>query len=168
VANFWQDFRYAIRTLINNPGFAMVAILTLALGIGANTAIFSVINAVMLRPLPFRAPDQLCIVTESLPSLPAIGPSYEDFQDFRERTKSFSAMSAAWITTLTLTGSGEPERLPAQMTSASMFPLLGADARLGRTFASEEDRVAERRWWCWATVSGAGALLGPRRRSASP
>ena len=141
MADFWQDFRYALRTLISNPGFATVVIFTLALGIGANTAIFSVINAVILRPLPFRVPDQLCLITEQLPSIPVVGPSYENFQDFRDRAKSFSAMSATRITTLTLTGTGEPERLPAQMTSASMFPLLGVSARLGRTFAPEEDRA---------------------------
>lgn len=141
MATFWQDFRYALRTLISNPGFSTVTILTLALGIGANTAIFSVVNAVLLRPLPFHDPSQLCIITENLPSLPVIGPSYENFQDFRDRAKSFSVMSATRITTLTLTGSGEPERLPAQMTSASMFPLLGVSARLGRTFGPQEDRA---------------------------
>ena len=138
---FWNDLRYALRTLRNNPGFAAVTILTLALGIGANTAIFSVINAVLLRPLPFGTPNQLCVITESLPSVPVVGPSYQNFQDFRDRAKSFSAMSATRITTLTLTGAGEPERLSAQMTSASMFPLLGVSATMGRTFASEEDRA---------------------------
>jgi len=138
---FWQDLTYALRTLRNNPGFAAVTILTLALGIGANTAIFSVINAVLLRPLPFATPDQICLVSERLPSFPVLGPSYQNFQDFRDRAKSFSAMSATRITTLTLTGSGEPERLPAQMISASMFPLLGKSARLGRTFTPEEDRA---------------------------
>jgi putative ABC transport system permease protein len=141
LTTFWHDLRYALRTLRNNPGFAAVTVLTLALGIGANTAIFSVINAVLLRPLPFSNPDQLCIITESLPSFPAIGPSYENFQDFRDRAKSFSAVSATRLTTLTLTGAGEPERLSAQMTSASMFPLLGVRAPLGRTFAPEEDRA---------------------------
>ena len=140
MTTFWHDLRYALRTLRNNPGFAAVTILTLALGIGANTAIFSVINAVLLRPLPFSHPDQLCVITERLASVPVVGPSYENFQDFRDRAKSFSAMSATRITTLTLTGAGEPERLPAQMTSASMFPLLGVTAPLGRTFAPEEDR----------------------------
>jgi putative ABC transport system permease protein len=138
---FWNDLRYALRTLRNNPGFAAVTILTLALGIGANTAIFSVINAVLLRPLPFGTPNQLCVITESLPSVPVVGPSYQNFQDFRDRAKSFSAMSATRITTLTVTGAGEPERLPAQMTSAAMFPLLGVSARMGRTFAPEEDRA---------------------------
>jgi putative ABC transport system permease protein len=138
---FWNDLRYALRTLRNNPGFAAVTILTLALGIGANTAIFSVINAVLLRPLPFGTPNQLCVITESLPSVPVVGPSYQNFQDFRDRAKSFSAMSATRITTLTLTGAGEPERLPAQMTSASMFPLLRVSATMGRTFAPEEDRA---------------------------
>lgn len=141
MANFWQDFRYALRSLSSNPGFTVVAILTLALGIGANTAIFSVINAVLLRPLPFHAPNQLCIITERLPAVPMVGPSYENFQDFRDRARSFSAMSATRITTLTLTGSAQPERLPAQMTSASMFPLLGVSAHWGRTFAPAEDRA---------------------------
>jgi putative ABC transport system permease protein len=141
LSTFKNDVWYAVRTLRKNPGFAAVTILTLALGIGANTAIFSVINAVLLRPLPFRTPDQLCLISERLPSLPVIGPSYENFQDFRDRAKSFSGMSATRITTLTMTGAGEPERLPAQMTSASMFPLLGQSALLGRTFAPEEDRA---------------------------
>jgi len=135
-----QDLSRGVRSLWRTPGFTILATVTLALGIGANTAIFSVVNAVLLRPLPFRAPNQLCIITEHLPSVPVVGPSYENFQDFRGRAKSFSAMSATRITTLTLTGNAEPERLPAQMTSASMFPLLGVGARLGRTFASEEDR----------------------------
>jgi putative ABC transport system permease protein len=139
LTTFWHDLWYSLRILRKNPGFAAVTILTLALGIGANTAIFSVINAVLLRPLPFSNPDQLCIISERLPSLPLIGPSYQNFQDFRDRAKSFSTMSATRITTLTLTGAGEPERLPAQMTSASMFPLLGQSALLGRTFAPEED-----------------------------
>jgi hypothetical protein len=121
----WQDFRYALRTLRKNPGFAAVTILTLALGIGANTAIFSVINAVLLRPLPFSKPEQLCIITERLPEFPLVGPSYQNFQDFRDRAKSFSAISATRITTLTLTGAGEPERLAAQMTSASMLRYWG-------------------------------------------
>ena len=141
MTTLWHDLCYAMRALRNNPGFAAVTILTLALGIGANTAIFSVVNAVLLRPLPFGDPDPLCIITERLPSVPVVGPSYENFQDFRDRAKSFSAMSATRITTLTLTGAGEPERLPAQMTSASMFPLLGVTAPVGRTFAPEEDRA---------------------------
>ena len=98
-----QDVRYGARQFARTPAFAVVAIVTLALGIGANTAIFSVINAVLLRPLPFGDPDQLCIITERLPSVPVVGPSYENFQDFRDRAKSFSAMSATRITTLTLT-----------------------------------------------------------------
>jgi putative ABC transport system permease protein len=143
LTTFWHDLRYAMRTLRNNPGFAAVTILTLALGIGANTAIFSVINAVLLRPLPFGDPDQLCIITERLPSVPVVGPSYENFQDFRDRAKSFSAMSATRITTLTLTGAGEPQRLSAQMTSASMFPLLRVTAPLGRTRAA---RLSSPKW----------------------
>jgi putative ABC transport system permease protein len=137
----WQDLRYGLRRLMTAPGFTAIVILTLAVGIGTNTAIFSVINAVLLRPLPFRNADQLCIITERIPSLPVVGPSYQNFHDFRDHAKSFSGMSATRITTLTLTGSGEPERLAAQMTSASMFPLLGVNALVGRTFAPEEDRA---------------------------
>ena len=91
----WQDIRYAIRTLAKNPGFTAVAVLTLALGIGANTAIFSVVNAVLLRPLPFRDPDRLVLIYETLPSAPQIGPSYQNYQDFHDQTRSIENVSAA-------------------------------------------------------------------------
>ncbi len=137
----WQDIRYAIRTLAKNPGFTAVAVLTLALGIGANTAIFSVVNAVLLRPLPFRDPDRLVLIYETLPSAPQIGPSYQNYQDFHDQTRSIENVSAAHNATLTLTGAGEPERLAGQMTSASMFSLLGVNAIEGHTFLPEEDRA---------------------------
>jgi putative ABC transport system permease protein len=137
----WQDIRYALRTLAKNPGFSAVAVLTLALGIGANTAIFSVVNAILLRPLPFRDPDRLVMIYETIPSAPLIGPSFENYKDFRDQAQSFEAMSAVHNATVTLTGANEPERLPAQFTSATMFPLLGVNAMVGRTFSPQEDRA---------------------------
>lgn len=136
----WQDVRYGARMLRKNPGFTLVAVLTLALGIGANSAIFSVVNAVLLRPLAFRDPGKLCLVTESLPSFPSLGPSYQNYVDFRDQAKSFEGLAAVHIDRLNLTGRGDPERLSAQMATASLFPLLGVNAIEGHTFTSDEDR----------------------------
>lgn len=136
----WQDVRYGARMLRKNPGFTLVAVLTLALGIGANSAIFSVVNAVLLRPLAFRDPGKLCLVTESLPSFPSLGPSYQNYVDFRDQAKSFDGLAAVHIDRLNLTGRGDPERLSAQMATASLFPLLGVNAIEGHTFTSDEDR----------------------------
>ncbi len=135
-----QDIRFALRMLRKNPGFALVAVLTLALGIGANTAIFSVVNAVLLRPLPFHDSGQLCLVTESFPTFPLLGPSYENYVDFRDQAKSFVGIAALRNDTYTLTGRGEPERLPTQMATASLFYLLGVNAIEGHIFTPEEDR----------------------------
>ncbi|HKS74657.1 MAG TPA: ABC transporter permease [Terriglobales bacterium] len=136
----WQDVRYGARMLRKNPGFTLVAVLTLALGIGANSAIFSVVNAVLLRPLAFRDPGKLCLVTESLPSFPSLGPSFQNYVDFRDQAKSFEGLAAVHIDRLNLTGRGDPERLSAQMATADLFPLLGVNAIEGHTFTSDEDR----------------------------
>src|ERR1700687_3011491 len=119
---FWQDLRYGLRVLLKNPGFTAVAVLTLAIGIGANTAIFSVVNAVLLRPLPFRDPAVLCLVTERMPTIPILGPSYLNFRDWRAQNHSFEDLAAARSTPFTLSGSGQPERVQGQMASASLFP----------------------------------------------
>ena len=136
----WQDVRYSARLLRKNPSFTLVAVFTLALAIGANSAIFSVVNAVLLRPLPFRDAGKLCLVTESLPSFPALGPSYQNYVDFRDQAKSFEGLAAVHIDRLNLTGQGDPERLSAQMATASLFPLLGVNAIEGHTFTADEDR----------------------------
>ncbi|MGH9736190.1 MAG: ABC transporter permease [Candidatus Acidiferrales bacterium] len=136
----WQDARYGARTLRRWPGFTIVAVLTLALGIGANTAIFSVVNAVLLRPLPFRDPGRLCLVTESLPSFPIVGPSYENYEDFRDQAKSFEGIAAVHIDFMNMTGRGEPQRLRTEMATSSLFPLLGVNAVQGHTFTKDEDR----------------------------
>ncbi len=135
-----QDLRYAFRLLAKSPGFTAIAILTLALGIGANTAIFSVVNAVLLRPLAFRDPSRLVIVAEKSP-FPTISTSYQNFVDWRDQSRSFESMEATRGTGLSLTGAGEPELLLARMATAGLFPLLGVEAHIGRTFLPEEDRA---------------------------
>ena len=135
-----QDLRYAVRLLLKSPGFTAIAVLTLALGIGANTAIFSVVNAVLLRPLAFRNPSRLVIVAEKSP-FPTITTSYQNYVDWHDQSRSFESLEATRGTAITLTGAGEPERLNARMATAPLFPLLGVEARLGRTFLAEEDRA---------------------------
>ncbi|HYL72624.1 MAG TPA: ABC transporter permease [Bryobacteraceae bacterium] len=138
---YWQDLRYGIRVLLKNPGFTAVAVLTLAIGIGANTAIFSVVNAVLLRPLPFHDPGALCLVTERMPTIPVLGPSYLNLQDWQKENHSFENIASAVNATFTVTGSAQPERVQGQMASASLFPLLGVTAAKGHTFLPEEDRA---------------------------
>jgi putative ABC transport system permease protein len=135
-----QDLRYAMRILAKSPGFTAIAILTLALGIGANTAIFTVVNAILLRPLGFYDPVRLVLVAEKSP-YPTISTSYENYQDWHDQSHSFESLEATRGTTITLTGKGEPERLNARMATAQLFPLLGVNAILGRTFLPEEDRA---------------------------
>jgi putative ABC transport system permease protein len=133
---FAQDFKYGLRMMRRGPGFAAVAVLTLALGIGANTAIFSVVNAVLLRPLPYRDPARLVTVLHDgwKPVAPA------NFLDWREQSGSFESIAAAQLWSLTMTGRERPEQLEVLQTSAEMFQVLGVDAALGRTFAAGEDQ----------------------------
>jgi len=139
-----QDLRYGLRTLLNNPGFTTVAVATLALGIGANTAIFSVVNAVLLRPLPYDAPDRLALVWHTNPNKDEGATdflSYQSFLDFRRQTTTFEEMAGVtppW--SLVLSGDGEPERVSAQFVSWSFFRLLGVEPLLGRTFLAPEDQ----------------------------
>jgi hypothetical protein len=132
--------RFSLRLLRKNPSFAAVAIATLALGIGANTALFSVVNAVLLRPLPFHNPESLCLLTERMPTLPTLGPSWQNFQDWRGQAQSFERIAAARNAMFTLSGAGDPERLAGQMASEDLFPLLGVSAVRGHTFTAEEDK----------------------------
>ena len=138
--NLLQDLRYAFRLLAKSPSFSAIAILTLALGIGANTAIFSVVNAVLLRPLAFRDASRLILVAEKS-NFPVISTSYQNYVDWRDQSHCFESLEATRGTTITLTGAGEPERLNARMITAPLLPLLGVDARIGRTFRAEEDRA---------------------------
>ncbi len=136
-----QDFRYALRRLRLTPGFTSIAIITLALGIGANSAIFTVINAVLLRALPFRDPGKLVLLSESIPQFPILSVSYLNYVDWRSQSHSFTEVSAVRSFNMTLTGTGDPERLPAQMANANMFHLLGVDPLRGRTFSADEDKA---------------------------
>ena len=135
-----HDFRYAFRLLAKSPSFSAIAIITLALGIGANTAIFTVVNAVLLRPLPFRDSSGLMIVAEKS-SFPIISTSYQNYVDWRDQSHSFASLEATRGTTITLTGAGQPERLNARMVTAPLLPILGVDALIGRTFRADEDRA---------------------------
>src|SRR3954463_6429160 len=137
-----QDIRYALRMLAKNPAFTIVAVIALALGIGANSAIFSVVNAVLLRPLPFKHPEQLVIVWENATHLgfPKNTPPPANFIDWRQQNTVFTGMAAMAQRSFNLTGGGEPERLDGRRVSANLFDLLGVPAVLGRTFVKDDDR----------------------------
>src|SRR6267378_7406067 len=138
----WQDLRFAARTLGKSPGFTAVAVLTLALGIGANTAIFTVVNGVILKPLPYPEPDRLVMLWEKQLSdgtLGTVAPA--NFVDWREQSHSFDKMAAIDpYPDFILNGSGEPQRLTGAAVSSDFFSLLGIHIALGRDFLSEEDR----------------------------
>ena len=140
-----QDLRYALRSLVRWPGFTMVVVLTLALGIGANAAIFSVVNAVLLRPLPYADPDRLVFVfgtpTDGDSAKVGAASSYPDFVDFRQRARSFSQLGAMSTQQTTVTGkSFEPAIVSGSPVTANLLPMLGVAPALGRTFAEDEDR----------------------------
>ena len=141
-ADLTQDLRYGLRTLAKNPGFTAVAVVALALGIGANTAIFSVVNAVLLRPLPFKNPEQLVMVWENAAHLgfPKNTPPPANFLDWQKQNSVFTGMAAMVERSLNLTGVGEPERLDGRRVSANMFEVLGVPALFGRTFVPDDDR----------------------------
>jgi putative ABC transport system permease protein len=137
----FQDFRYALRQLRKNPGFTAVAVLTLALGLGANTAIFSVIDAVLLRPLPFHSPSRLVVVKPTEPGRrDDIGVSYPTFLDWRARNHVFDGLSVFREDDFTLTGRGEPAHLTGAVVSANIFSVLGVPPVIGRDFVPEEDQ----------------------------
>jgi predicted permease len=136
-----RDLRYGIRMLIKSPGYAAIAILTLALGIGANTALFSVVNGVLLNPLPFQQPDRLVAIYSRSKEFHRESISYPNFLDWERANRSFSTIAAFREHSYNLTGMGQPERLRAEMVSAAFFPALGVKPVLGRVFTTDEDRV---------------------------
>jgi predicted permease len=135
-----QDIRYALRQLRKSPSFTAVTVLTLALGIGANTAIFSVVNGVLLNPLPFHDASRIVSMFEATPNFPQGSISYPNFLDWQRDNRCFEAMAAYRSTDGSITGVGQPENVRAQRVSANFFSILGVNPILGRNFTSEEDR----------------------------
>ena len=140
-----QDLRFAVRTLRKAPAFTAAAVLTLALGIGANSAIFSVVNAVLLRPLPYPDPDRLVVVWGTYPEFGRTATSLPDFRDWRASATSFAQMAARHGTIFNLTSAGEPVQLSADRVTANFFPTLGVQPALGRGFLPEEELGSENR-----------------------
>src|SRR5881396_2309068 len=128
-----NDLKFAVRQLLKNPGFTAVAVLTLALGIGANTAIFSVVNAVLLRPLPYLEPERLIRLWESNPGRgwPEFSASAPNFEDWRKQQAVCEQLAAYEFATFNFTGSGSPERVAALSVTANLFPALGVEPAHG-------------------------------------
>jgi putative ABC transport system permease protein len=139
----WQDIRYSVRMLLKNPGVSAVAVVTLALGIGANAAIFSVVNTVLLRPLPYKEPDRLVALWENVPVHGRWRAAPANFFDWKKQSTSFEGMSAYGGSAMTLTGGGDPEQLQGTRVSAGYFEVVGIAPSLGRAFISEEYEVGK-------------------------
>lgn len=138
----WQDLRFGLRQLLSKPGVTLIAVLSLALGIGANTAIFSLVDAVLLRPLPFHEPDRLVMVWEDATQVgfPRNTPAPANYADWKSQNKTLEDMAALNWRNYALTDEGEPEKVEAQGVTANFFSLLGVKPVLGRSFTAEEDK----------------------------
>ena len=139
------DLRHSVRALIASPVFSVVTVLTLALGIGANSAIFSLVNAVLLRPLGYQAPERLMMIHEIIPEsrVPRFGVSPVDYLDLDQIQGSFTDLGVYRTRAIELSGTGDPESITVAQTSAAVFPLLGVEAAAGRTFLAEEDQAEQ-------------------------
>ncbi len=162
-----RDLRYGLRALWKRPGFSAIAIATLALGIGANTAIFTLVNAVLLRPLPFPDADQLVLIWENaaFAGFPRNTPAVANYQDIKNQSQSFSEIAALDIRTFNLTGDGEPQKVEARGVTANFFPLMGVQPSAGRWFAADEDKPGANRVVIlsnalWQQRYGATNMLG--------
>jgi len=162
MAILWADLRYGLRMLAKAPGFAFIVVLTLALGIGANTALFSIVNAVLLNPLPYPHPDELVRLHESKPNFGAGSISYPNFRDWQRENKTFSAMAISRANSFLFTGHGEAEQLSTELISADFFAVLGVKPVLGRSFAAGEDEIGA------APLALISASLWQRRFSSDP
>ena len=139
-----QDLRYAVRSLIKRPGLTSIALITLALGIGANTAIFSVVNAVVLRPLPYAEPDRLAMLWETMPGTDRRSVAPGNFLDWRAQNRTFEELGAAFYGNFNLTGDGESERIDGTTITSNFMHVLGVPAQLGRTFLPDDDQHQDR------------------------
>jgi hypothetical protein len=165
----WSDVRYGTRSLRKSPGLTAVALLTLSLGIGANAAIFSVVNAVLLQPLPFADPDRLVTFWGSAPEMGLPVVNYPDafYVYFRTRSRVLQPIAAYSSFGATLTGAGDPERLNGAAVTADFFPLLGRTPQQGRNFLPEEEARDRNQVTLLATGSGNAASAEIRRSSGS-
>jgi predicted permease len=164
-----QDLRHGVRLLAKSPGFAVAAILVLALGIGANTAIFSIVQGVLLEPLPFPHPERLVLVwhtppPDAFPGMKTFSVSTANYLDWKRENHSFEGMAISGYAGLALTGSGEPESIPAARVSSEFFSVFGAKPALGRTFTAAEDqpgadRVIVLSHQLWKTRFGGDASI---------
>ena len=135
----FQDLRFGTRMLLKNPGVAVVIIMTLALGIGANAALFSVVNGVLLNPLPFPQPEQLITLHQSKPNFATGAIPYPNFRDWQRENRTFSAMAISRGTSFNLIGAGDAEQVDGRWVSAELFSVLGVRLAFGRGFAPGED-----------------------------
>ncbi len=140
MADVWKDLRYALRTWRKNPGFTLIVLLTVALSVGATTAIFSVINGVLLKPLPYPDPDRVVMLWSSNPGigLPQFSVSPHDYVDWKQQSRSFEALGARRVATFNLTGDGEPERIPSERVTEDYFTALGLKPLHGRLLTAED------------------------------
>ncbi len=141
----WQDLRYGARMLVKTPGFTLIAVLTLSLGIGANTAIFSVVNALLLRPLPFADAERLVLLSEKTGTGERDSASHPNYADWRARAQSFEGMAIAWPQNFTLTSADEAARVSGSTVNWNFFPLLRVGPQLGRMFTEADDRYGAAR-----------------------
>src|SRR5262245_59988682 len=139
----WKDMRYGMRMLLKKPGFTLIAVITLALGIGANTAIFSVVNAALLRPLPYEEAERLVVLYETNPKQGRddLNVSYPNFTDWRAQSQSFEQLAALLYGGMVLTGKDEPARLQVVAVSADFFAMLRVKPLRGRGLLPEEDKA---------------------------
>lgn len=162
---FWRDLRHSIRLFVRAPGFTAVALAALAVGIGANTAIFSVVNAVLLRPLPFPDPDRLIYFMNTSPQGSGPGASPTKFNTWRAQTAVFEDAAAYRFGVVNLTGGDDPEQVPSGQVSVDFFRLFGTPVLQGRTFTAEEDRpngdhVAVLSYGFWQRRFGGQPMIG--------
>src|SRR5262252_5946361 len=157
-----QDLRYSLRMALKSPGFTAVAVITLALGIGANTAVFSIVNGVLLNPLPFPQADQLVALGENKANFENGSISYPNFHDWRKDNRSFSSMAVSRVFSFSLIGAGEPEQIDGDLVSSDFFSILGVNPVKGRLLMAGEDEVGA------APVALIGEDLWRRKFSSSP
>jgi putative ABC transport system permease protein len=162
VANVADDLRYASRLMLKSPGFSLVAIITLALGIGPNSAIFSVVNSVLLRPLPYKDPGRLVAVYCSASDTPHFGSSPPDFRTVRQQNRTFDSLSAFYTTAFSLAGDSQPERLLGLTVSVEYFRTFGVQPLMGRTFVPEDEQ------WGRHQVVALSEILWRNRFHADP